>query len=281
MTKQEVMDVILDCTGKLRHVPTLMELLEMTDVSHRNIIKHFGGYIGALQACNLERNELGGRGHKIALEKLFIGWAGIVRKLKKLPTQSEYEHHSHYTTTPLVRRFGGWRQVPHALKLFAEKFGLAEEWKDELALVKTTGMLPASKPEKWLRAMLKAPTYGPPMWPGPLAYAPANELGVVFLFGWMAPQLGFVVHRLQPEFPDCEAMRRVGEETWQLARIEFEYESRNFLKHMHDTKGCDLIVCWRHNWPECPLEVLELRKLLPKIAEIENQNAPQITQMKR
>jgi hypothetical protein len=23
-----------------------------------------------------------------------------------------------------------------------------------------------------------------------------------------------------------------------------------------------LIICWRHNWPECPLEVLELRKVL-------------------
>ena len=26
------------------------------------------------------------------------------------------------------------------------------------------------------------------------------------------------------------------------------------------SEACDLIVCWRHNWPECPenLEVLEL-----------------------
>jgi hypothetical protein len=78
----------------------------------------------------------------------------------------------------------------------------------------------------------------------------------------MAPQLGFVVHRLQPEFPDCEAMRLVGEDKCELVKIEFEHESRNFLKHMHDAKGCDLIICWRHNWPECPLEVLELRKAL-------------------
>jgi hypothetical protein len=106
------------------------------------------------------------------------------------------------------------------------------------------------------------PTYGPPMWPGPLAYAPVNELGVVFLFGWMAPQLGYVVHSLRPEFPDCEAMRRVGEDRCELVRAEFEYESRNYLKHMHDLKGCDLIICWRHNWPECPLEVLELKKVL-------------------
>ena len=48
------------------------------------------------------------------------------------------------------------------------------------------------------------PIYGPPLLPGPLAYAPVNEMGVVFLFGWMAPHLGYVVHRLQSEFPDCE-----------------------------------------------------------------------------
>ena len=106
------------------------------------------------------------------------------------------------------------------------------------------------------------------MWPGPLAYAPVNELGVVFLFGWMAPQLGYVVHRIQPEFPDCEAMRLVGEDTCELVRIEFEHESRNFLKHMHDVKGCDLIICWRHNWPECPMEVLELKKSIAKIAVV-------------
>ena len=130
-------------------------------------------------------------------------------------------------------------------------------------------MLPREAPASWPKmppaGPSAGPTYGPPMWPGPLAYAPVNELGVVFLFGWMAPQLGYVVHRIQPEFPDCEAMRRVGEDRCQLVKIEFELESRNFLKHMHDVKGCDLIICWRHNWPECPLEVLELRSLLPKL----------------
>jgi hypothetical protein len=92
-----------------------------------------------------------------------------------------------------------------------------------------------------------------------------NELGVIFLFGAMSWQLGFVIHKLQAEFPDCEAMRRVSEDRCQLVKIEFELESRNFLRHMHDPSKCDLIVCWRHNWPECPLEVLELRTLLPKL----------------
>ena len=106
------------------------------------------------------------------------------------------------------------------------------------------------------------PIYGPLMNPSPLAHGPTNEMGVLFLFGTVAAQLGFVVTWIRSEFPDCEAMILVGPEKWQRIRIEFEYESRNFLKHMHDAKECDLIVCWKHNWPECPIEVLELSKLL-------------------
>ena len=34
-----------------------------------------------------------------------------------------------------MRRFGNWLQVPHGLKQFAKKCGLAEEWKAELELV--------------------------------------------------------------------------------------------------------------------------------------------------
>jgi Homing endonuclease associated repeat len=106
------------------------------------------------------------------------------------------------------------------------------------------------------------PIYGPLMNPSPLAHGPTNELGVLFLFGTVAAQLGFVVTWIRSEFPDCEAMILVGPEKWQRIRIEFEYESRNFLKHMHDAKECDLIVCWKHNWPECPVEVLELSTMI-------------------
>jgi hypothetical protein len=56
--------------------------------------------------------------------------------------------------------------------------------------------------------------------------------------------------RIQKEFPDCEAMRLVEEDRWQRVLIEFEYESRNFVRHMHGANGCDLIVCWKYNWPE-------------------------------
>jgi hypothetical protein len=112
--------------------------------------------------------------------------------------------------------------------------------------------------------------YGAPLCPRGLLLAPTTELGVVFLFGVLAPELGFAVLRIQPSFPDCEALRapdpaavRSGEVSasrWQRVRIEFEFRSSSFRQHGHDAAGCDLIVCWEDDWPEAPVEVVELRK---------------------
>ena len=95
-----------------------------------------------------------------------------------------------------------------------------------------------------------------------LTHAPVNEAGVVLLFGMIAGEIGYAVDTIQAGFPDCEGKRRVSASRWERVRIEFEYKSRNFLKHAHDPKGCDLIVCWEHDWPECPLEVIELKAVV-------------------
>ena len=39
--------------------------------------------------------------------------------------------------------------------------------------------------------------------------------------------------------------------------------------------GCDLIVCWEHNWEECPLEVIELKTVIAE--DWENKTSPQRT----
>jgi hypothetical protein len=105
----------------------------------------------------------------------------------------------------------------------------------------------------------KAPdVYGHIMRPGPMLCAPTNEQGVLFLFGAMAEKLGFGVLVIRSAYPDCIALMRMDEESCRLVKIEFEKESKNFLRHMHDKSDADIIVCWKHNWPECPLEVVEL-----------------------
>lgn len=106
--------------------------------------------------------------------------------------------------------------------------------------------------------------YGMPLGLAAMAHAPTNEDGVIFLFGVLAAELGFRVERIQRGFPDCEAKREVSPGKWEWARVEFEFESRNFKEHRHDPKGCDVIVCWRHNWVDCPeeLEIIELWRLV-------------------
>ncbi len=106
--------------------------------------------------------------------------------------------------------------------------------------------------------------YGAPLGLAAMAHAPTNEAGVIFLFGVLAAGLGFRVERLQTVFPDCEAKREVRPGMWERVRIEFEFESRSFKDHRHDPARCHVIVCWKHNWPECPegLEVVELRGIM-------------------
>lgn len=97
-----------------------------------------------------------------------------------------------------------------------------------------------------------------------LVYAPLNENGVIFLFGKVADDLNMYIEEIKPGFPDCVGRRFVGK-GWERVAIEFEYQSRNFQAHGHDPEQCDMIICWEHNWPGCPIEVVELRTVIPDL----------------
>ncbi|HUG91121.1 MAG TPA: hypothetical protein VML55_09820 [Planctomycetaceae bacterium] len=109
-----------------------------------------------------------------------------------------------------------------------------------------------------------SPRFGEPIDCLHMRHAPINEQGVVLLFGILVPELGFLVESVQNGFPDCEAKQPLDEHgrAWRHVRIEFEYKSRNFRDHGHDPAACDLLVCWLHDWPDCPLEVLELQAVV-------------------
>lgn len=98
-----------------------------------------------------------------------------------------------------------------------------------------------------------------------LPFVPQNENGVVFVFALVAERLGFSVASVQAGFPDCRAEWR-----GKQARVEFEYRSSNFKRHGHAARRCDLVVCWRHDWPGVPagLAVLELRKVFGMAPEV-------------
>jgi predicted RNA-binding protein with PUA-like domain len=91
--------------------------------------------------------------------------------------------------------------------------------------------------------------------------APVNEMGVVCLFTDYARKHSIRIETIRTGYPDCVAWIKAGGKERQV-RIEFEFASRNFRQHKHDPKRCDWIVCWEHNWADCPehLTVIELRK---------------------
>jgi hypothetical protein len=270
MTKEQLMAAIAEITEKLGYVPSYAELMKTGKVSGRQIVKHFATYTRALRACNLER-VCGG--NKLPLERLFLDWATVTRQLGKIPSKAEFAQMGKHSDTPLKSRFGSWGQVPRYLRRYIEEQGRTEEWKDVLALIRAyeqgqDGMEMAATPEreeKKPRVMTDRPVYGPLIRPYPMIHGPMNESGVLYLFGTVSERLGFVVTLIQTGFPDCLALRLVDVDRWQPVRIEFEYESRNFLRHLHDPSQCDIIVCWKHNWPECPLEVIELSKIVGQI----------------
>jgi hypothetical protein len=275
MTRQEVRAAILELAQKLKQVPTVPELMKHAGIDRPEIRKHFGNYKQALEECNLEVPE---RGRKVEIERLFLDWVEVVRALKKIPTVLEYERRSKYSSRPLTRCCGPWNMVAERMKLYAEENGVAGEFRDVLELVETEpgggrggAAVLSTGPSTELdtgRAMKDSrPTYGALIGAWGHVYGPTNEGGVISLFGAMAERLGFLILKVQPEFPDCEAVRVAGKDRNRPVKIEFEYESRNFLRHMHDPAGCDIIVCWEHNWPECPLEVIELKKEIAKIGK--------------
>ena len=295
MTREEIIAAIQTCARKLGRTPTRAELKKMAGVSLSRVKYLFRGMTFALREAGLDPK---GRGHLIPTDELLLQWAQVVRKMGKLPGMLRYRSLGKSTHVPFIRRYGSWHAVPGAFRKMAREKQIEKEWKDVLAIIEAaheaelhkkiacpgrrdrslgamSDEMSQTEPETWnpraneysRRKLLPGRALaGPPMDFAGLAHEPANELGVVFFFGTQAHALGFHVLTFQQDFPDCEAMREVRPGKWQRVRIEFEYESRNFVKHGHAHDGCDLIVCWRHNWAGCPksIEVVELRKVVGK-----------------
>jgi len=232
--------------------------------------KHFKNFSIALRACGMENPH---SGVKVAKAKLFEDWARVARRLKKLPTTKAYRKLGKHSMEAVMRVCGPWSAVPRTMHAYAREHGLENKWKDVMKMIaeQTENDWPGNGrmwpiPAK-RRSLLKKdrPVYGPPISPAALMHVPTNEAGVMFLFAAMALDMGFMATMVRAGFPDCEALREISPNRLQRVLIEFEYLSRNFLKHRHRIDKCDIIVCWINNWPECPLEVIELSKIVGQI----------------
>ena len=212
--------------------------------------------------------------------ELLKDWGETVRTNRAIPARRAYRRVGKYDPRTLERRFGPWSSLPEVFLNFSKD---NQEWADVVALLPVPVLkqeqgsknAPASPilPRKTRHMPLRdRATYGNPTHFRGLRHEPVNEQGVVLLFGMLAKELGYVIEAVQTGFPDCEAKRQIAPERWQRVDIEFEFESRNFRDHGHPASGCDIIVCWRHNWDECPeqLEILELSNVVESLARSED-----------
>jgi hypothetical protein len=227
------------------------EFRRATGIAYSRVQRHFRGHADLLRAAGLQTYILNQR---LDDETLMVAMRDAFLKAGGIVAQFRFDAVSAHSRSVYRKRWGGWAAAVGAFREWVERHEPAFPYIDELR--RHRGRAPR-------RAPLPPPGdrhYGPHLAFRALQHAPLNEAGVVFLFGLLAEDLGFMVDALRNDFPDCEARRRVENGArWVPIRIEFEFRSRNFRHHGHDPAGCDLVVCWEHDWPDCPLEVLELK----------------------
>lgn len=232
-------------TGR-RHFPQ-GEFNKHFKVTTYRIQRTFGSYTGFLAAAGLEACPNAPINDEDLLRDLrdaCIAAGGVISRIK-------FRRLGKYTIRVYSRRWGSWRNVLIALRRWVEEHDQDFPYLAYLRTLDDAGTVAFIDEDM-------QPRYGAPMEFRGIANEPINEHGVILLFGALAHDLGFSVERVTPKFPDCEAKRRAAD-GWKRTRIEFEFRSRNFEHHRHDPSRCDLIVCWEHNWPEAPVEVLELK----------------------
>jgi len=272
---QHILDAIRKVARDLGHPPARREFEACSGIREYQILKHFPSWREAVRAAGLEADASNVR---LSDEDLLVDWGELVRRRRQIPTRTEYRRVGKYSPGVFERHFGPWSSIPIKFREFAS--GRAE-WADVVPLLpqpKAAASSPSSGtmreaelPRPKHSRLGDRPTYGDPMDFRGLRHEPVNEQGVVFLFGMVARELGYLVEAVRSGFPDCEAKRQVEAGKWQRVRIEFEFESRTFRDHGHRPEGCDVIVCWRHNWDECPphIEVVELESVIASLARSE------------
>lgn len=119
-------------------------------------------------------------------------------------------------------------------------------------------------PEKAFNRLEQIQDHGDILGVRGIVYEPVNEQGVVLLFAAICYDLGFRIEGIRTKFPDALLVRKNNKGTFSKCLAEFEFKASNYQLHKHPLEGCDLIICWENDWQDCPIEILELKKMVKK-----------------
>jgi len=274
VTRESILNAAKEAFRKEGKPVSKAEFKRLTGITDRHIYRFFpeGGWSEVVEAANLPEDP---RYHKrISDEDLLAQYHEVTSALGSIPTWARFESRARISAAVIGRRFGGLRGTLERYRVWLEEHEptspllpiVAARCRPGPVVPPTVGRRSRSAPQ-WRK--VPGLEYGAPINFRGLRHAPINEQGVVYLFGMVSRDLDILVEAIHESYPDCEAKRRVDRrlDRWQPVRIEFEYRSSSFREHGHDPKQCDLVVCWEHDWPDCPIEVIELRSVIADLQE--------------
>jgi len=207
------------------------------------IRRRFGSWEAFLKEANLDI----GNPQDIPNQQLLKELGRLYRVLRKPVSPGDMDGMGQYSSSTYIRRWGSWKSAWCCFIETAETSVAPQE----------DSSPQATQPQGVF--------YGEIINYAGMLHAPVNEQGVVYLFALLSRSLGFTVEAIQSAFPDAVAKRQLrGQKVFERVLIEFEFQSSSFQKHGHDASGCDLIVCWEHDWKDCPLEVIELQRVVKR-----------------
>lgn len=262
--------------AEIRRVAEFLKTSELSQRQFRensriplsNIRYTFGSWKEALKSAGLTSAPMSKRAMTPDNE-LLQEIIRLTRELGKKPTDSQMNSKGRFSIKPYRDR---WHSLTNACKIAYAKYGFPQTTEQPDSAPSQLVMSKPSQTQMIIPQTIipsethkrKKIQFGEPIDFRGLRFAPINEQGVVYLFGMISRELGFLVESIRTEYPDCEGKRCVDQERqrWEHVRIEFEFQSSNFKEHGHQPDDCDLIVCWIHDWPDCPIEVLELKSQL-------------------
>jgi hypothetical protein len=238
-----------ETTEALGRLPTKREFWRLTRIPLKTVKKLFGGHRALLRAAGFQA--FGSR-RLVPNETLLRAMRDAFKAAGGIVGRDLFSRFCRHDIRTIVKRWGGWPRACAALRDWLES--------NEPDFVHLPELRERCRGIKAIVSPLPlAPRCGALMRFRALDHAPTTENAVIFLFGLVAEELGFVLESVGVAFPDAVGRRRVAH-GWRHVRIEFELMSRTFRDDGHKARDCDLIVCWEDNWPESPLEVLELRR---------------------
>jgi HNH endonuclease len=155
ITREEIVAAIHKLREELGRTPKAQELEALNGITRGAVARRFGTHGAALRAAGLERVKSGPE-RVISNVQLLEDWGELARRLKRMPTQPEYDGEGKHPSRRAVERFRKWSLVPQAF-LEAEARGeLKGEWKDVVEMIRTKPERVKQSTLRWLRRFMIA-----------------------------------------------------------------------------------------------------------------------------